>query len=357
MTTESQEETIPGHVEPDPHGTVTSADELSEDTRGLMDSMIKESLTREPEDDEADTAPAASEPPAAEEAPPPADAAPEAPAVDTSAHTDSLEKLTAREKEIDDKRLEMREAEKRIDEHKQQMEAWKTDRLATLRGVMEVAGITDPAAQKAEMATLYEEMTCNVLGVEPDAEVSEAKKARGETARLKHQLEAFQKEQVDADKRRTEVAEQAEVQKQIGQAVTSIGGYLSDTAHDRPFLMVASSEPSKVVWEVMSEAAEQGQEITLKEAADKAEAHFKTDAEKYRNLLTSTEKAEQPEPSKPAAPVSKQGAQTLTNTSASTAAPPTPKVRPGDMDDPDEARAASWASWKKQVAKAAEDGP
>jgi len=354
MTIESQEATIPGHVEPDPHGTVTSADELSEDTRGLMDSMIKQSLTREPEDEEPEAVP---EPPAAEEATEPADTAPETPVVDTSAHTDSLEKLTAREKEIDDKRLEMREAEKRIDEHQQKLEAWKTDRLSTLRGVMEVAGIIDPEAQKAELLNLSEELTYHVLGVAPDAEVSEAKKARGETARLKHQLEAFQKEQAEADRRRTEVAEQAEVQKQIGKAVESIGGYLADTSTERPFLMVASEEPRKVVWDVLSEAAKQGQELTLKEAADKAEAHFKTEAEKYRSLLTNTEKAEQPVPSKPAAPVSKQGAQTLTNTSASTAAPPTPKVKPGDLDDPDEARTASWNAWQRQVAKAAENEP
>lgn len=357
MTTTS-EETLEGHAEPEPHGVVTSADELSDDTRSLMEGMIKESLTRDPEDEEPAEAPAAEEARAEAAAETPATEEPPAaePVVDTSAHTDSMAKLAAREKEIDEKRLEMREAEKRITEHQQKLEEWKTDRISTLRGVMEVAGITDPEAQKAELATLYEEMTYNVLGVEPDAETSEAKKARAENARLKHQFEAFQKERAEADTRRTEEAEQAEVERQVGRAVESIGGYLSDSAHERPFLMVASSEPSKVIWSVLSEAAEQGQEITLKEAADKAEAHFKTEAEKYRSLLTTNDKAEQPEPSKQEAPASKQGAQSLTNTGASAAAPPTPKVKPGDMDDPDEAREASWNALQK-MRKAAESAP
>lgn len=352
--TDASEELLEGHVEPESPGAVRSLDDLSPETRALMAEVAKQGP-----DDADDEAPEVEEDAEEVEAGPgeaeatevePAETKSE-PVVDATVLSSALDQLREREKALDAKRDEIEAAEKRIADRERRMDAWKTDRLAALRDIAEEIGAKEPDAQKAWLEGLYEEMTYNVLGVEPDAETSEAKKARSETASLRRQVEELKKQQAEAERQRAEAAQRAEEEQKIAGAIRSVGGYLSDAAHEFPFLTRGSDEPGKVVWDVLNQAAVEGKELTLKEAADLAEAHFKTEAERFRDLLT-PKTDETPEGTSTQRTTSHSGTRTLTNNSASAAPPPKPSVLPGDLDDDDEARAATIALLRKTIRQA-----
>lgn len=222
----------------------------------------------------------------------------------------------------------LKERAKKLDERKSR---FGSDRIGVLNETIgEMIGTDDPEKIKAARTELYNELTWQVLEVEPPSE----DKAASETRTLRRELEDIKRKAREAEDRAAQERQRSEEEQQISTAISTIGNSLQAIAAEVPFLL-AEPNAARMVFDVMLDADKAGKDITLKQAAEAANTTIKQAVEKYRHLLVGPTQAEEPKQASATSEATTKATPTLTNAAASqrTAEPPKePDIDPADEE-------------------------
>lgn len=185
----------------------------------------------------------------------------------------------------------------------------------------------DEARRKEALPKIYDSLTSEILGVESAEQI--AKRQQAQLSHLAQQIEAQERYLRELESRRsTEESETRE--RRVESGLQDLSKALTET-NDYPYLLAESDDPARVVWEIMVEAAERGEEVPeWDKAARMANDHFKPLVEKkqtrYQTLLAQGANGT---PVQHESPPSQMGTQRLSLTNAdSSQVPPLRTVQP-----------------------------
>lgn len=138
-----------------------------------------------------------------------------------------------------------------------------------------------------ELAASYNGLTEHILGAQsqPSPELTQVKR---EVSRTANEVAAIK---LERDQARAALAEKEEAEREraIQGAKQTVGGFLKDTETTYPYLVAEADAPEEIVWGILEAAAERNEEMTLAQACELANEHFKPTAEKkaarYQNLF------------------------------------------------------------------------
>lgn len=184
--------------------------------------------------------------------------------------------------------------------------------------VMELLRLKHGDKAGERLSHVYNGLTRRVLGVQSDPQLA---KVEQRVSRFDEQLEAIKNEKAQIEAKLAE-RDAADQELRVQGAIKQVEGYLKGFESEYPFLLAEADSPEEVVWGILEEAAQHGQDLTLEQAARLANDHFKPAFEKraprYQNLLAQNQA--KGSPTKPEAPASTTGApprKSLTNADAS----------------------------------------
>jgi hypothetical protein len=250
----------------------------------------------------------------------------------------SLAKLMKEKRELDARAETYKGAEPALAAVTRAQKLWESgDHAGAFHEFMSVAA-GDAAKVKEHLPKLYDQLTSQILGVDSPQNV--AARTEREIATLKRELEELKQERATTQAEYEQWTSQ-DRERRVSAAVESVGALLEKTS-DYPFLMAEADNPAQVVWDIMVEAIERGEEPPEPEAAAKlANQYFQPIFEKkknrYQNLLApqGASGSNQPE-----TPSSQNGSRkSLTNADAATA----PDLQtPQPITDRDESIDAAW---------------
>lgn len=155
--------------------------------------------------------------------------------------------------------------------------------LPALRRLIQTMGVEQADDIVEE---LLDEYTLQTLKIEPDS----GTKAQRETRRLRRQLAEAEKQRAEADRRRTEEEEARQRRAQERAAVEEIGRHFESQTETFPHLasIRGSKEfrsPEELIWgEIVSHWNQTGQELSLDDAAKRAETKLERLVTPFRGL-------------------------------------------------------------------------
>lgn len=230
---------------------------------------------------------------------------------------DAFNRIYEREKHLHDLQERLKPVQKAQESIERARERWKTDRLGALD---EFISSVAPGATDAEYQALYQALTDKFLGVSSS---TGAESDTSEVAKLRQELQQYRQQAEETEKRREEERLRQEHATRVQAALTQIGSVLSDSKDAYPHLngealqaISPDESPEQIVWGVLWGAHENGDELTIQQAAEKAETFIKNRVENLRNLLAPSSKTDEPTTSSRDTSKSPRS-QTLTNASAS----------------------------------------
>jgi hypothetical protein len=246
----------------------------------------------------------------------------------------ALAKLMREKRELDARAAQLAEKAPVLDGFERARQyAEEGDHARATRAFYET--IYGPEKAQEMFPHVYASLTSEVVGVESAAQ-AQARFQR-DLARLQQQQQELQ-EKVARDQAAHEQWIASTREERITGAVGTIASMLEQST-DYPYLLAESEEPAQVVWEIMVEALERGEQPpTPEEAAKIANNHFQPIFEKkktrYQHLLAPQGASGSNQPETPA---SQNGSRkSLTNADAASApdlrAPPTIMNRDDSID-------------------------
>ena len=302
---------------------VTSIDDLSPAAQALLANRA----APEQEQEEVEAAESAPEPePEAEEEAAAGQSQPQ----NTERFTEAFERLVAERAELAKQREEHAAQIATLQRVRDARNHYDDDRISVIRDYLgALLGTEDDAIITGELEEVYEDLTRQKLGLAVDSTAV----AKRETAKLRREFESLKREKQKAEEQAERQRLEKEHQAAVNNALSQIGGFLEAGKDSHRFLMLEDN-PAYVVWDVIAtHYRDTGEEMTVADAAQRAETHFKQQATKYKQLLTEAQPTREPEKQRPV----KQQKTSLTNAIASSEATATPDVH---YDDPDEAKLA-----------------
>lgn len=255
----------------------------------------------------------------------------------------SLAKLMREKRELDARAESFKGAEPSLAAVNQAKKLWEAgDHLGAFNAFM---AVTAGDKAKEQLPKLYDQLTSQILGV--DSPTNVAARTEREIATLKRELEELKQERATSQADYETWAAQ-DRERRVSAAVESVGTLLEKTT-DYPFLMAEADNPAQVVWDIMVEAIERGEEPPEPEAAAKlANTYFQPIFEKkknrYQNLLAPQGASGS---SQPETTASQNGSRkSLTNADAARA----PDLQtPAPIADRDESIDAAWQMLRERT--------
>lgn len=239
-----------------------------------------------------------------------------------------LAAIVRQQKQIDTEKERIKAADAKLAAIARMEKAFdEDDDAAAVDALLEYKFGADAAQRKGQ---LYDRLTGQILRVESKAAPS-AKYERRASA-LEQDFEAIKQELAQAKAEKAEAAaRERELQEQ--NAASSISTWLSDpkVEAEYPCLAAEADDPGVAVYELLAEAKERGQELTVGEAAALLNEHFQPAFEKkkarYQNLLAPNKATDSTKPETRQSQ-STPSRTSITNADASQAAATPPELPP-----------------------------
>lgn len=210
------------------------------------------------------------------------------PAADDDKYSRAFSKLSKREKELRARESELKDQVAVVQRMDEAFQLYHTDPVRYFKAQLEYIHGSPEAAQDA-FAELYNQLTLDVLGVEAPSDLKEGAQYR----KLQRELEQFKRQHEDEKRQSQLEAAQAQAQSTIARAKSNIQVELAGHAQEFPFLVGQQEyDPAELVYQIIyrdwedqhAQGVESPVALDRFEAAARADAFFREQAERWSEL-------------------------------------------------------------------------